>query len=406
MDIAAESDEIILLQFEEFINVIDDELLNVKDEETVWECCLRWLDHNPVERQRYVTQLLKAVRLGLLNTNVMSSFFIANVIKFNYIFQYFNERVKDNPYVMANDEAKPIIIETLTFLYDLDVMNSTTNEVTTPDLAMPRLPHEVIFAIGGWSEGAPQSYIETYDTRADRWVRVFEEDPAGPRAYHGTAVIGYKIYCIGGFDGVEYFNTCRCFDGVTKEWHEIAPMHCKRCYVSVATYDNYIYAMGGYDGSNRQNTVERYNIHTNQWTMMTPMHAQRSDASACCLDGKIYITGGFNGQECLNTSEVLDPATNLWTVLPTMLQRRSGVSCVAHKGKIYCIGGFNGLSRMKSGEKFDPDTGLWAPIREMYHARSNFGLEIIDDMIFAIGGFNGVVTISHAECYVPETNEW
>lgn len=93
--------------------------------------------------------------------------------------------------------------------------------MATPALALPRLPHEVIFAIGGWSAGIPQTYIETYDTRADRWIRVLEEDPAGPRSYHGTAVIASKIYCIGGFDGMEYFNTCRMFNAVSKEWKEV-----------------------------------------------------------------------------------------------------------------------------------------------------------------------------------------
>lgn len=53
--------------------------------------------------------------------------------------------------------------------------------MATPALAVPRIPHEVIFAIGGWSEGVPQKLIETYDTRADRWNRVLTEDPAGPR---------------------------------------------------------------------------------------------------------------------------------------------------------------------------------------------------------------------------------
>lgn len=70
--ISVESSEIVQLQFEEFQQIIDDELLNVKDEETVWDCCLRWIDHDPVTRQSYVMQLLKAVRLGLLNTNVKS----------------------------------------------------------------------------------------------------------------------------------------------------------------------------------------------------------------------------------------------------------------------------------------------------------------------------------------------
>lgn len=52
--------------------------------------------------------------------------------------------------------------------------------------------------------------------------KVEEVDPAGPRAYHGTAVLGYCIYVIGGFDGMDYFNSCRCFDAVTKTWREVS----------------------------------------------------------------------------------------------------------------------------------------------------------------------------------------
>jgi hypothetical protein len=33
--------------------------------------------------------------------------------------------------------------------------------------------------------------------RADRWVRVDQVDPAGPRAYHGTISIGVEIFVIG-----------------------------------------------------------------------------------------------------------------------------------------------------------------------------------------------------------------
>lgn len=156
----------------------------------------------------------------------------------------------------------------------------------TPELARPRLPHEVLFVIGGWSGGNPTNRIETYDSRADRWINVEHVDNAGPRAYHGTVVIGYKIYVIGGFDGMEYFNTCRSFDPIKKDWKEIAPMHAKRCYVSTAVLNNVIYAMGGYDGHQRQNTAEKYEYKQNQWTLIAPMNCQRSDASACSLNGK------------------------------------------------------------------------------------------------------------------------
>lgn len=68
--ISTESQEIVKLNIDEFFDIVNDELLNVKDEECVWECCIRWIEYDPCNRQSYVTRLLKAVRLGLLNTNV------------------------------------------------------------------------------------------------------------------------------------------------------------------------------------------------------------------------------------------------------------------------------------------------------------------------------------------------
>jgi kelch-like protein 10 len=53
-------------------------------------------------------------------------------------------------------------------------------------------------------------------------------DPIGQRAHLGTAVIGYDIYLIGGFDGAHFFNSCCCFNAVTKTWREVAPMNFRR----------------------------------------------------------------------------------------------------------------------------------------------------------------------------------
>jgi kelch-like protein 10 len=81
-------------------------------------------------------------------------------------------QVKNHPYVNGDDGCRPLVIDTLRFLYDLEIITEKTQEVITPELARPRIPHEVMFAIGGWSGGSPTSAIETYDTRADRWVQV------------------------------------------------------------------------------------------------------------------------------------------------------------------------------------------------------------------------------------------
>lgn len=43
-------------------------------------------------------------------------------------------------------------------------------------LAKPRVPHEIMFVVGGWSGGSPTNIIETYDTRADRWITIDHGD--------------------------------------------------------------------------------------------------------------------------------------------------------------------------------------------------------------------------------------
>lgn len=69
-DIAITSDEILNLSYEDFYQIISDDILNVKDEEPVWECCLRWLEHDTKNRLQYVQKLLSGVRLGLMNMSV------------------------------------------------------------------------------------------------------------------------------------------------------------------------------------------------------------------------------------------------------------------------------------------------------------------------------------------------
>lgn len=58
-------------------------------------------------------------------------------------FQFFLENVKDHPYVTGNEGSRPIIIETLKFLYDLEMIAQRDGEVATPEIARPRVPHEV-----------------------------------------------------------------------------------------------------------------------------------------------------------------------------------------------------------------------------------------------------------------------
>ncbi|CAF3735659.1 unnamed protein product [Rotaria socialis] len=389
IEISIKSDEFLELDLEQIIHILNSDELNVRSEQAVFDAVIRWIDYRPDERKKNIVDLLKCVRLGLLTTN------------------FFIEKVKCHPYIINNDTCKPLVIDTLKYLYELDVDTYQKDLSAQNPIARPRLPHEILFVCGGWSGGSPTATIELYDTRADKWFPLPFNDRF-PRAYHGIATINNFIYVIGGFDGMDYFNSCRSFDLQTLQWNEIAPMYVKRCYVSVVVLNGFVYAMGGFDGHSRQNTAERYSPKSNQWLPIPPMHSQRSDASATVLQetDRIYICGGFNGQECMNSAEYFDPKTNQWTMIAPMRNRRSGIGVVAYHNSIYAIGGFNGSTRMNSGERYNPRTNTWMSIPDMYNPRSNFAIEVIDDYLFVIGGFNGVTTIFNVECFDDISEEW
>ncbi|XP_037037306.1 kelch-like protein 10 isoform X2 [Bradysia coprophila] len=384
--VAANSEQLMELPMEELYTILNDDLLNVRDEYLVWQCILRWIEYDRETRKMQIPKLLSAIRLGCLNAT------------------YFMENIMNHKYVVNNAETQPIILEVLGFLEDLNDLGDQSVKIVTPRMAVPRIPHDVIFLTGGW-QSRPVAIVETYDTRADRWVNV-PQKPNVSRCYHGTAVIGTLLYMVGGFDGRNFFNTCCVFDAVNKTWREISPMHTHRSYVSVTELNGFIYALGGFDGTHRLNTCERYDPITNQWTLIPSMNVIRSDAHACTIDGKIYIAGGFDGQMCLDSAECYDPDTNLWLNIPPMTSRRSGVSCIGFKGWLFVMGGFDGTFRLKTCEKFNTKTNEWSTIPEMTYERSNFGIEILDDMIFVIGGYNGIIKIPFNECYNTENNQW
>ncbi|NWS63519.1 KLH10 protein, partial [Chunga burmeisteri] len=380
------STEFLDLPVNELKHIIEQDELNVKQEDAVFKAILKWIGHDPQNRRQHIAALLGKVRLALMQA------------------EYFMTNVKTHDYVKDNEDCKALITNTLMEMYNLNKRGPTYSDFTNP-LSRPRLPYTILFAIGGWSGGSPTNAIETYDVRADTWVNVTCEQES-PLAYHGTVYLEGFVYVIGGFDGMDYFNSVKRFDPLKKTWQQVAPMHSRRCYISVAVLDNVIYAMGGFDGYVRLNTAERYEPETNQWTLIAPMHEQRSDASATTLNGKVYICGGFNGNECLITAEVYDATTNHWTFIAPMNIRRSGLGVIAYRNKVYAVGGFDGANRLETVEAYNPLANTWRTVPTMFNPRSNFGIEVVDDLLFVVGGFNGFTTTFNAECYDEHTNEW
>lgn len=76
MTIAEQGKELMKLTKEEFKKIIEDNQLNLKREECVWDVLLKWVDEDPENRKDDLVYLLPKVRFGLMD----SKYFIENVI--------------------------------------------------------------------------------------------------------------------------------------------------------------------------------------------------------------------------------------------------------------------------------------------------------------------------------------
>ncbi|CAG0918919.1 unnamed protein product [Notodromas monacha] len=385
-EIVLRSDEFYRMDARRLAEYLRDDFLNARSEELVFETVIKWVAVDSEKRIEFLPQLLRSVRFGLVS------------------YKFLTEQVLPHPFIANNEKTQIALYEPSVFLAEAESKPAFEIDINDP-LARPRIPNQILFALGGWSAGAPTNFIETYDARSDRWFLHVSED-APPSSYHGLVVLDNKIYMVGGFDGNTHFSNTRVYDPTTQTWEEKACMYYPRCYVSVCELAGKIYALGGYDGRTRMRSAERYSPGDNQWELLEPMQRQRSDASACSARGKVFICGGFNGQEVLNSVEAYDPDARTWTYFRPMLSPRSGVSFVCYRGSLYALGGFNGFGRMNSSECYDFDTGHWQEIPPMHTARSNFAATVMEDLVYVVGGFNGTTTISNVECYDKTTDRW
>ncbi|XP_021923145.1 kelch-like protein 10 [Zootermopsis nevadensis] len=387
VQVSQQSKELLELPLEDLQAIIEADELVVEDEKFVWKCILRWINHDPNNRKGHIAGLLKGVRLGLLDTKIF-------------------KKVSKHPYVTKNEECRPVISETLTFLHDVKRLTKEDKDFVTPRIARPRIRQDLLFAIGGFRGGSPTDVIEAYDAREDRWSVVEGVDSIDPRSFHCTAVVGFDIYIIGGCDdGFKHLDSCRCFNAVTKTCREVSNMHERRSDLMVAVLRGAVYAMGGKDYRWIKRTAERYDCKTNQWSLIAPMNRRRRGASAAVLNDKIYVAGGYYDYNYLKSVEVYDPDTDRWTFVAPMLSQRKHFACVEIHGCLYALGGHNRTSSELSTEKYDPAEDTWTEIPDMNFYSYKLDAEVIDDTIFVFGGqFKEDVRFPHSACYNDEEN--
>ena len=243
------------------------------------------------------------------------------------------------------------------------------------------------------------------------------------RGGFGLAVVGGKIYALGGINGNTSLGTNEEYNPVTNEWNSKAPMPTPRTGFAIAVYLNKIYVIGGtISGNAYVGNNEVYDPLTNTWETKASMPTPRADLCANMVNDRIYVIGGkmysstnpYYTQTSIN--EVYNPQTNTWETkapLPTAVQ---GYASAVLNGKIYVMGGSrqptpeNALI-VNANQVYDAQNDTWSmaatmPLVVSYGAAGATEDFMAPARIYYIGGYASSQFTSKTEVYIPQSNSW
>ena len=195
-------------------------------------------------------------------------------------------------------------------------------------------------------------------------------------------------------------------DEAENTWVSKAPIQVARTYLGAAVVGGKIYAIGGYVGSGDLGTNEEYDPVTDTWVFKVSMPVPSSGFATAVYEGKIYCIGG-------GMNQVYDPANDSWENKTAMPTSRTNMRANVVGGKIYLIGGtvpdnksISGFRNLSVNEVYDPATDTWITKASMPNATSTSASVTVDNKIYIIGRESVSSLDGLTQIYDPETDSW
>uniref|UniRef100_A0A1B0AAB2 Kelch-like protein diablo n=1 Tax=Glossina pallidipes TaxID=7398 RepID=A0A1B0AAB2_GLOPL len=350
----SQSDEFLALDFDELIDLIKRDELNVISEEVIFEACMKWVKYGEEKRASMFPQVLAQVRLPLLSP------------------QFLADRVAREELIRSSHQCRDLLDEAKDFHLMPERRGLLQSFRSRVGVAVM---DGKLYAFGGFNGSERLSTVEVYDPRKNIWTQGSAMNCK--RSAVGVAALNDCIYVCGGYDGVTSLNTVECYCPKTDIWKTVAPMVKYRSAGGVAAVNGYVYALGGHDGLSIFDSVERYDPLNDVWHKMKSMLNRRCRLGVAALNGKLYACGGYDGNSFLRSVEVYDPIKNCWSLVTPMNCKRSRVALAANMGKLWAIGGYDGETNLSTVEVYDTETDEWSFVPSMCAHSGGVGAGVI-----------------------------
>jgi N-acetylneuraminic acid mutarotase len=263
-----------------------------------------------------------------------------------------------------------------------------------------------IAIIGGiLQQGGMTDYLGIYDIPSNTWTpgtRV----PV-PINHANAAVVGGKIYVLGGMTGASWAGDVRSwvYDPNTKVWTALTPMPRGegRGSAAMGVYNGTIWMAGGKTsgtGGVSVDTVSAYHVATNAW-IDVPAAAKhipgaRDHGGGAVIGTKFYQLGGSldgipNRKDTVFILDLENVSAGWKTANGKMPTPRRGLAVAAIGTKIYTFGGEGNPNTTSKGvfdsvEVYDTVTDSWEVLAPMPLPRHGTYAVAIGGVIYIPGG--------------------
>lgn len=279
-----------------------------------------------------------------------------------------------------------------------------------PHITVVRVRPPKLYVLGGLADEKALSSVEVLDTADHTWETLPSMLSERGGSF-GTAVIDNRLYVLGGQasgEDSEGLASAEVYDPALGYWNLLPPMMTCRHNFVTAVVGGKLYAIGGDDGTEALACGEVYQPGSSVWEWIPPMPTARFYAQSAVIGDKIYVVGGDDGQTAFASLEVFDTATSTWQIMESMATPRFGFQVAVSDGKLFAIGGYDGSEALASTEVFDPETGRWQALLPMWNVRSRSACAVVDGRVIAIGGYMAEEghAESSAEAYDGDIGAW
>ncbi|XP_026869845.2 kelch-like protein 6 [Electrophorus electricus] len=358
-------DEVLELPTDVLVSLIQQDDLSVTEEEQVFEVVMRWVRANEMDRVPLLPFVLTHVRLPLLDP------------------WYFVEKVEGDPLIRGCADVFPLLQEAR--VYHLSG-SEVISERTKP--RVQEFQSEVFMIIGGCTKDERfVSEVTCLDPLRRSRLEVAKlpntemESESDNKKWVEFACVTFRneVYLSG---GKETQHDVWKYNASLNKWIQIEYMNTGRWRHKMAVLGGKIYALGGFDGIQRLKCVEAYDPFHNCWTKATSLLLSVSSFSATSYGRCIYVIGGGpNGKLATNSLQCFEQPANKWTLKNPMPIEAKCTNAVTFRDSIFVAGG-----AMKALFSYSPDRDIWTLVTPLGCERASCGIAACNNKLFITGG--------------------